>query len=120
MSFRKRVNTSCASDLFTFQINKIVNKSVDGVDVTCTVRPMVDNTELSFESVSPMPTITESIQSGVSLKEVPTDGILDSSDPLDYEMEGIEERVLQTLESLPSDESKPKKTKKSSSNDNNL
>ena len=98
--FRKRKNVDVAEDEFTFQLNKTFETEKDGDTIIKTIRPMVTNKDVKFESVSPMPSVSECIRSGISLKEVPTDGLLDSSDNLDYNAEDAEEKILERVERI--------------------
>jgi hypothetical protein len=113
--FRKRVNSTVERDFFTFQQTKTVQQSRNGVDFTCTVHPLVNSRDVVFEPCTPMLSVTDCLKAGIQLKEVNTDGVLDSSDSLDYNMEGVEERVLDTLEKAS--KKMPKKQSKTSKND---
>ena len=114
--FRKRANTTVERDFFTFQQTKTVQRTQNGSDFTCTVHPLVDSREVVFEPCTPMLSVTECLKAGVQLKEVNIDGVLDSSDSLDYNMDGVEERVLNTLEKAS--KKMPKKQSKTFKNEN--
>lgn len=78
-----------------------VEDFVDGVSVQHEVIvPMTDVEYLEkHPPVTEDYTLLEQLQAGVSVKEVPTSSLLDSSDNLDYiENEDAEEKVLAQLE----------------------
>lgn len=110
--FRKRKNVDVEKDVFTFQRNKIIQTEKDGCPITRTIRPMVTNLDVEFESVTPMPSVSECLKAGISLKEVPTDGILDSPDNLDYNADDADERVLEEVNKLVEKQEKSKKVSK--------
>lgn len=110
--FRKRKNVDVEEDLFTFQQNKTVESIKDGQPIIRTVRPMVTNRDVEFESVTPMPSVSDCLKAGISMKEVPTDGILDSSDNLDYNADDADEKLLAKVEKLVEKSEKSKKPKK--------
>lgn len=110
--FRKRKNVDVAKDEFTFQLNKTYEVEKNGDTIIKTIRPMVKNSEVEFESVSPMPSVTDCLKAGIALKEVPTDGILDSPDNLDYNAEDADEKILARVEKIAEKASKKLKSDK--------
>lgn len=108
--FRKRKNVDVEMDVFTFQQNKIIQTEKDGCPITRTIRPMVTNLDVEFESVTPMPLVSECLRAGISLKEVPTEGILDSPDNLDYNADDADEKILEKVNHLVEEQEKSKKS----------
>lgn len=105
MSFRKRKNFDVVPDTFNYEVSETGVRDVHGVQTTCTTRRRVCSLERVFKPLPEMPSLSEQIKAGVSLKEIPTDGLLDSPDNLDYNTENVEERIIKTLEKS----SKPRK-----------
>lgn len=97
MSFRKRKNVDYEPDIFTFEVNKVVNRKLNGELQPCTVRTRVQSNEHQYETVPPTPSLSECLSAGIGLKEVPCEGLLDSRDNLDYNHEGVAESVLDNL-----------------------
>lgn len=108
MSFRKRKFVEVVPDTFNYEVSETGVRDLHGVQTTFTTRRRVSSLEHVFKPVPPMPPLSEQLKAGVSLKEVPTDGILDSNDNLDYETDGIEERLIKTLEKSSKRDKKPK------------
>lgn len=114
MSFRKRKNKNFVPDVFEFEVSKVSKCNLHGVETTRTTRSRVSNLDKVFEPVPSMPPLGELRATGVSLKDVPCEGLLDSRDNLDYNTEGLEEKVFATLEKATK---KTKKKEVSSTND---
>lgn len=98
MSFRKRKNSECVPDTFFYEVSETSVRDLHGEQTLCTTRRRVSNHEHVFTPLPEQPPLGEQIKAGVSLKEIPTAGLLDSADNLDYNTEGVEEKIITTLE----------------------
>lgn len=106
MSFRKRKNVDYEPDVFTFEVNKVVNRKLNGVVQVCTVRTRVNSDEHKYETVPPIPSLQECLSAGIGLKEVPCEGLLDSRDNLDYNHEGVAEGIYENLSRIAETQTK--------------
>lgn len=85
-SFRKRKNPIIKRGGF-FDV-RYVNRQVEDDSVISQV------TRSDFALANPAPTLDEQLNAGVSLKEVPTNGILDSYDVNDTPLQSFEEKIV--------------------------
>lgn len=107
MSFRKRKNIEVVPDTFNYEVSETGVRDLNGVQTSCTFRRRVSSSERVFKPLPPLPPLSEQIKAGVSLKEVPTDGLLDSPDNLDYNTDNVEETIIKTIDKA-SKQRKPK------------
>lgn len=68
-----------------------VRYQVDHVDDTDIIS---QTTERDFRLGDPSPTLDEQLRAGVSIKEVSTDGVLDSYDANDTPLQNFEEKIV--------------------------
>lgn len=95
MSFRKRKNPVMG---FSLPEVRIVNRKVGEEEFVSTEIPTTVD-----KLLEPSPSLDDMLKAGVSVKDVMTDGILDSYDENDYPIAEIEEKIIN---------SKSKKSKK--------
>lgn len=100
MSFRKRKNLEVVPDTFNYEVSETGVRDLHGVQTMCTTRRRVSSSEHVFKPLPELPPLSEQIKAGVSLKEVPTDGLLDSPDNLDYNTDNVEEHIIRTLDKV--------------------
>ena len=85
-SFRKRKNPILHRGGF-FDV-RYVNRKVEDDSVISQV------TRCDFQLSNPSPTLDEQLNAGVSIKEVPTSGVLDSYDVNDTPLQSFEEKII--------------------------
>lgn len=71
-------------------------------DVTILQEQVVVSSVSDYNITHPVPmeefTVAQQLEAGVSMKEIPVDGMLDSNDNLDYEEDKLQEKVLEKLQ----------------------
>lgn len=71
-------------------------------DVTILQEQVVVSSVSDYNLTHPVPTeeftVAQQLEAGVSMKEIPVDGMLDSNDNLDYEEDKLQEKVLEKLQ----------------------
>lgn len=79
-------------------------KKESKVQDDCTVleEKVIVSSVSDYNLTHPVPTeeftVAQQLEAGVSLKEIPVSGMLDSGDNLDYEEDKLQEKVLETLQ----------------------
>lgn len=71
-------------------------------DVTILQEQVIVSSVSDYNLTHPVPTeeftVAQQLEAGVSMKEIPVDGMLDSNDNLDYEEDKLQEKVLEKLQ----------------------
>lgn len=79
-------------------------KKESKVQDDCTVleEKVIVSSVSDYNLTHPVPTdeftVAQQLEAGVSMKEIPVSGMLDSGDNLDYEEDKLQEKVLETLQ----------------------
>ena len=79
-------------------------KKESKVQEDCTVleEKVIVSSVSDYNLTHPVPseefTVAQQLEAGVSLKEIPVSGMLDSCDNLDYEEDKLQEKVLESLQ----------------------
>lgn len=71
-------------------------------DVTILQEQVIVSSVSDYNLTHPVPTeeftVGQQLEAGVSMKEIPVNGMLDSNDNLDYEEDKLQEKVLEKLQ----------------------
>lgn len=103
MVFRKRPKdfVSCPSPSSNVCYLKREQKIVDGVEIVN--EAVITSSVKDYNDTHPVPfgelTVGQQIEAGVSLKDIPVNGMLDSNDNLDYDDDALQQKVLDSLNS---------------------
>lgn len=107
MVFRKRPTdfVSCPSPSPSVCYLKREQKIVDGVEIvneaviTSSIKDYNDTHPVPFDEL----TVGQQIEAGISMKEIPVNGMLDSRDNLDYDEDALQQKVLDSLNAQDSE-----------------
>lgn len=101
-AFRKRkadfkyFSSASSSVIYLKKENKVQD------DVTILQEQVIVSSVSDYNLTHPVPTeeftVAQQLEAGVSMKEIPVDGMLDSNDNLDYEEDKLQEKVLEKLQ----------------------
>ena len=86
MSFRKRKNPVMG---FSSPEVRLINERIGDDEFVSTGIPSAVD-----KLLEPSPTLDEMLKAGVSVKDVPTDGIMDSYDENDYPIAEMEDKIV--------------------------